>query len=136
MAVPHEKHEKSMAYTIADFRDARSTEDRTTEAKRIRAKYPDRVPVVACRDANAHGMPDIDKHKFLIPTTMTLGEFCFVLRKRMSLNPAKAMFLFCDQGILPPTSATILDLYIKYKHHDEFLYFSYTSENTFGGDSM
>ena len=124
--------EERMVYTIADFRDARSTEDRTAEAKRIRAKYPDRVPVVACRDANAHGMPEIDKRKYLIPTTMTVGEFCFVLRKRMSLGPSKAMFLFCEQGILPPTSATILDVYIKHKHHDDFLYFTYASENTFG----
>ena len=125
-----------MGITVDEFRKVRSTEARTAEARRIRAKYPDRIPVVACPDPTAHGLPEIDRHKFLAPASMTMGEMCYVLRKRMKLPPARAMFVFCENSVLPPTSAIMSDLYAQHKHHDDFLYLTFTTENTFGAASQ
>ena len=42
------------------------TEKRKSEVKRIRAKYPDRVPVIR-EKADRSDIPDIDKKKYLVP---------------------------------------------------------------------
>ena len=49
-------------------------EKRSAEARRILAKYPDRIPVI-CEKAPRSDLPDIDKKKFLVPDTMLCGQF-------------------------------------------------------------
>mmetsp|Transcript_65860 Transcript_65860/g.203865 ORF Transcript_65860/g.203865 Transcript_65860/m.203865 type:complete len:109 (-) Transcript_65860:164-490(-) len=44
-------------------------EKRAAEARRILAKYPDRIPVV-CEKAPRSELPDIEKKKFLVPGSM------------------------------------------------------------------
>ena len=74
---------------------------RMAEAKRIRSKYSDRIPVI-CERANKTDIPDIDKKKYLVPSDLTVGQFVYVIRKRIELPPEKAIFLFVN-NILPPT---------------------------------
>ena len=76
------------------------TEKRKSEAERIRAKYPDRVPVI-CEKADRSDIPDIDKKKYLVPADLTVGQFHYVIRKRIQLAPEKALFLFCSNTIPP-----------------------------------
>ncbi len=76
------------------------TEKRKSEAERIRAKYPDRVPVI-CEKADRTDIPDIDKKKYLVPADLTVGQFHYVIRKRIKLAPEKALFLFCSNSIPP-----------------------------------
>lgn len=75
-------------------------EKRKSEAERIRAKYPDRVPVI-CEKADRSDIPDIDKKKYLVPADLTVGQFHYVIRKRIQLAPEKALFLFCSNSIPP-----------------------------------
>jgi GABA(A) receptor-associated protein len=75
-------------------------EKRKSEAERIRAKYPDRVPVI-CEKADRSEIPDIDKKKYLVPADLTVGQFHYVIRKRIQLAPEKALFLFCSNTIPP-----------------------------------
>ena len=75
-------------------------EKRKSEAERIRAKYPDRVPVI-CEKADRSDIPDIDKKKYLVPADLTVGQFHYVIRKRIQLAPEKALFLFCSNTIPP-----------------------------------
>lgn len=75
-------------------------EKRKSEAERIRAKYPDRVPVI-CEKADRSDIPDIDKKKYLVPADLTVGQFHYVIRKRIKLAPEKALFLFCSNSIPP-----------------------------------
>ncbi len=75
-------------------------EKRKSEAERIRAKYPDRVPVI-CEKADRSDIPDIDKKKYLVPSDLTVGQFHYVIRKRIKLAPEKALFLFCSNSIPP-----------------------------------
>jgi hypothetical protein len=77
-----------------------SAEKRKSEAERIRAKYPDRVPVI-CEKADRSDIPDIDKKKYLVPADLTVGQFHYVIRKRIQLAPEKALFLFCSNTIPP-----------------------------------
>ena len=108
-------------------------EHRTDESRRIREKYPTRIPVIVeIKDASID-IPDIDKKKFLVPNDLTVGQFIFVVRKRIQLSPEKALFCFIDDTI-PSTNSLMSQLYTDHKDEDGFLYISYTGENTFGAN--
>ena len=39
-----------------------------------------------------------------MPADLTVGQFVYVIRKRIKLSPEKAIFIFVD-NVLPPTGA-------------------------------
>jgi len=87
-------------------------EKRQQESKRIRDKYPDRVPILCFKAANAKDIPNIDKNKYLVPHDLTIGQFLYVIRRRIKLSPEKALFLFFgEQQILCPVSRNVGELY-------------------------
>lgn len=128
------KNEYSHHLRLTFFFDTESsvgnTEKRKSEAERIRAKYPDRVPVI-CEKADRSDIPDIDKKKYLVPADLTVGQFHYVIRKRIKLAPEKALFLFCSNSI-PPNAALMSTVYEEQKDEDGFLYIQYSGESTFG----
>ena len=100
------------------------------------------------------------KYRYLVPADLTVGQFVYVVRKRIKLNAEKAIFIFV-KNILPPTGEfcfarlhllavvfkfTLLDMnfflttpasmmsaiYEENKDEDGFLYMTYSGENTFG----
>jgi GABA(A) receptor-associated protein len=73
----------------------------------------------------------IDKKKYLVPADLTVGQFVYVIRKRIKLSPEKAIFIFVDE-VLPPTAALMSSIYAEHKDEDGFLYITYSGENTFG----
>jgi GABA(A) receptor-associated protein len=114
------------------FKQTHSFEDRINETQRIMEKYPDRIPVICERAKTASkDCPDIDKHKYLVPDDLTIGQFVYVIRKRLKLPPEKAIFLFIN-GFIPPSSFLITNIYNSYRDNDGYLYINYTFENTFG----
>ena len=42
--------------------------------------------------------------RYLVPSDLTVGQFVYVIRKRIKLSPEKAIFIFAA-GVLPPTGA-------------------------------
>ncbi len=76
-------------------------------------------------------MPDIDKAKFLVPSDLTVGQFVYVIRKRLSLASDRALFLFVG-NVLPPTSQLMRECYQQHADSDGFLYVRYSGESTFG----
>ncbi|BBH02001.1 Ubiquitin-like superfamily protein [Prunus dulcis] len=104
-------------------------ERRQAEAARIREKYPDRIPVIV-EKAERSDIPDIDKKKYLVPADLTVGQFVYVVRKRIKLSAEKAIFIFV-KNILPPTAAMMSAIYEENKDEDGFLYMTYSGENTF-----
>lgn len=59
---------------------------------------------------------DLDKKKYLVPSDLTVGQFYFLIRKRIYLRPEDALFFFVN-NVIPPTSATMGSLYqVKYRH--------------------
>ena len=114
------------------FKDKHSFEDRKEEATRIINKYPERIPIICEKcDKKNISVPILDKTKYLVPFDLTVGQFMFVLRKRMKLPSEQAIFLFVD-GIIPSSNALVQDLYHQHRDLDGFLYVGYSGENTFG----
>lgn len=42
--------------------------------------------------------------RYLVPADLTVGQFVYVIRKRIKLNAEKAIFIFVD-NVLPPTGS-------------------------------
>ncbi|TIB93662.1 hypothetical protein E3Q19_00860 [Wallemia mellicola] len=112
------------------MKDEHPFEKRKAEAERIRQKYPDRIPVI-CEKGDKTDIPTIDKKKYLVPSDLTVGQFVYVIRKRIKLAPEKAIFIFVNEE-LPPTAALMSAIYNEHKDEDGFLYVTYSGENTFG----
>jgi len=104
----------------------------------------------------------LDECRYLVPADLTVGQFVYVVRKRIKLSPEKAIFIFV-KNILPPTgniygfcgcvcgilwflwlilwselwfsvyaAAMMSAIYEENKDEDGFLYMTYSGENTFG----
>ncbi|XP_051063887.1 gamma-aminobutyric acid receptor-associated protein-like 1 isoform X1 [Phodopus roborovskii] len=135
------------------YKEDHPFEYRKKEGEKIRKKYPDRVPVIVEKAPKAR-VPDLDKRKYLVPSDLTVGQFYFLIRKRIHLRPEDALFFFVNNTI-PPTSATMGQLYenkpktMKSSHYlrtvnesdckvkdnheeDYFLYVAYSDESVYG----
>ena len=100
------------------------------EVLKIQERYPDRIPVIVNKNSQST-IADIDKKKYLVPNEITMGQFMYVVRKRIAIAPEQAIYLFVN-GNLPTTSEQMNNIYDKYKSEDGFLYVTYSGENTFG----
>ncbi|KAL2483737.1 Autophagy-related protein [Forsythia ovata] len=111
----------------SSFKLEHPLERRQAEAARIREKYPDRIPVIV-EKAELSDIPDIEKKKYLVPADLTVGQFVYVVRKRIKLSAdsEKAIFIFV-KNILPPTAAMISAIYEENKDEDGFLYMTYSA---------
>merc|ERR1711934_1019048 len=137
---PVSRHENKTAFLIsacqifyqAIFVDRRTSESRKKALEDICARSQssdnllpqlflcpegtsDRVPVIVEKAPKAR-IGDLDKKKYLVPSDLTVGQFYFLIRKRISLRPEDALFFFVN-NVIPPTSATMGSLY--QEHHEE-----------------
>ena len=111
------------------FRDNFPFEKRLAESTRIMSKFPDRIPIIVERGNT--NIQDIDKNKYLVPKDLTVGQFMYVLRKRIKLNSEEAFYIFINDT-LPATSQLLSIEYNNNKDKDGFLYVTYAGESTFG----
>ena len=123
-----------MSKPISEFKNSHPFDKRKSEASRIRSKYPDRIPVI-CEKADTSDISDIDKKKYLVPADLTVGQFVYVIRKRIKLKPEKAIFIFVN-NTLPNTAELMTKIYEEQKDEDGFLYVTYAGESTFGDDDF
>lgn len=79
---------------------------------------------VICEKVEKSDIATIDKKKYLVPADLTVGQFVYVIRKRIKLSPEKAIFIFVDE-VLPPTAALMSSIYEEHKDEDGFLYITY-----------
>ncbi|XP_028665816.1 gamma-aminobutyric acid receptor-associated protein-like 1 [Erpetoichthys calabaricus] len=112
------------------YKEDHAFEYRKREGEKIRKKYPDRVPVIVEKAPKAR-VPNLDKRKYLVPSELTVGQFYFLIRKRIQLRPEDALFFFINNTI-PPTSATMGQLYQENHEEDCFLYVAYSDESVYG----
>ncbi len=110
-------------------------EQRRLEAVRILKKYPDRLPVL-CRPASSRE-PPLDKTKYLVPPDLSIGQFLYIIRKRVIVAPTQALFLYCDTSnpkapYFPPLSQTVGSIYDQYHDEDGYLCVAFCLEHTFG----
>jgi hypothetical protein len=76
------------------FIDKYSFFERNTESYKIMKRDPDRIPVICEKNRHDVSCPEIDKHKYLVPYDITVGQFIYVIRKRIRLPSSSALFLF------------------------------------------
>src|SRR5689334_18494562 len=108
------------------------THKRKEESMKIKEKFPERVPIICEKDPKSK-FADIDKNKYLVPGDLTVSQFTFIIRKRISLEKSKALFLLVNGKHSITGDSSISDLYDKYKDsEDGFLYISYTGEIVWG----
>jgi GABA(A) receptor-associated protein len=79
------------------------------------------IQQVICEKVEKSDIATIDKKKYLVPADLTVGQFVYVIRKRIKLSPEKAIFIFVDE-VLPPTAALMSSIYEEHKDEDGFLY--------------
>ncbi|KAH8956517.1 hypothetical protein BDL97_07G042800 [Sphagnum fallax] len=87
--------------------------------------------LVIVEKAEKSDVLDIDKKKYLVLADLTIGQFVYVIRKRIKLSSEKAIFIFV-KNVLPPTTTMMSSIYEEHKDEDGFFYFTYSGENTFG----
>lgn len=89
--------------------------------KRLKCKYPDRIPVyVEYSDIN------IDKKKFLVPEEMCVCSLVYYFRKLCKCDPTRGLIFFFNDTIYPPS------VYIKEIENDNFIRVSIKEESIFG----
>lgn len=116
---------------MATFKEQHSFAQRQIEALRIRDKFPSRIPVIVERSPQSKHIHNLDKTKFLVPSDLTISQFIYIIRKRLTLPSEMALFLFVN-GTLPTTSSFMSELYTSFADKDGFLYCLYSGENVFG----
>lgn len=99
-----------------EFKANNVYENRRAEGERIRREYPDRCAVIVERAPNAR-IADLPSKKYLVPSDLTVrrlflslslncsslcfqvGQFYFLIRKRVHLRPEDALFFFVNNVI-------------------------------------
>lgn len=103
-------------------------QDSLSPLVRVLTKLP--LPQVICEKVEKSDIATIDKKKYLVPADLTVGQFVYVIRKRIKLSPEKAIFIFVDE-VLPPTAALMSSIYEEHKDEDGFLYITYVYSPSF-----
>lgn len=113
------------------FKKLHVFEKRKEECSRIKKKYPERVPVIIEINNNNKNRLTLDKKKYLVPGDLTIGQFLYILRKRVKLGSEEALFLFINNHIMAPNT---LLAHVQKNHRDKdgFLYGELSLEQTFG----
>ena len=113
------------------FESKYSFEERKKESARILEKYPDKVPIICEKYSKDKSIYKIDKNKFLAGGDLTMGQFVYVIRKRIKMSSKEGLFLFVNNTLLPNTEQ-LSKIYKDNKSEDGFLYVQFSLENTFG----
>lgn len=116
---------------VSGYMKAKTFEERKAEYENMKKKYPTRTCIYLERTSGSK-LPDIDKNKFLVPNDLSVGQMMHVIRKRLTIDSTKAIFLFTERNTVPVTSQTIGSLYKECANADGFLYLTYNTEDTFG----
>lgn len=111
-----------------DYKKNKTFDERKAESAKILAKHPNYVPIIIIAGKRA---PTIDKHKYLVPAELNLGQYVHCIRKRLKLAPEKALFIMSNSS-LPSASTPLSEIYKDNRDEDGFLYLTYQCENTFG----
>jgi len=102
-------------------------EERIKVSQKILLKYPERVPIIVdCKKEI-----NLDKNKYIVPNDLTIGQFMYILKKRINISDKQSIFLLCNNQLITNTECINI-LYEKQKDYDGFLYIIITLENTFG----
>lgn len=117
-------------------------EKRKAESARILDRYPTRIPLVCERVPDflqKNNLPVLSKKKFLVPSVMTLAQFCCVLKAQIKEEQPtasnKALYFTLRNRMTPTMGKTLQEVYASHKAEDGFLYLHFCEETVFGGEN-
>jgi len=120
-----------MADEVGSFKAEFNFERRAEVARKMKEKYPDRIPVIV-EKAPKSQIPTCQKKKFLVPHDLPVGNFTYEIRRNMDgLQESQTIFLFVN-NTLPSAAELMSNLHKNYADEDGFLYITYSGENIFG----
>lgn len=120
-------------FTIFDYlKESKPLQDRIKLSSDLRKKYPDTVPVIVQRSEKEIYLPEIDKKQFLVPISMTLGNFISIIAYRLETDANSSLWLYSSRIALTNRSESVSQIYNRYRDIDGFLYLKYKSEESFG----
>lgn len=114
-----------------DYKQKYTLEERLVESNRILTKHVDRIPVILSKLAGSNA-PEIEKRRYLIPNVYTVAQLIHIIRTRLHISEDKGIFIFVNGVVMPNPNEKMYELYSKEKDEDQFLYITYSLENTFG----
>ena len=109
------------------FRKTFSKEQRIQEYRKIREKYPDRIPVVI----DPQGDLFLRRRKFLVEHNMLFANLIYVIRQKLNVKPNESLF-FLYEGCIPCHTHTIGQIFNERVSCDGFVVLTVAKENTFG----
>ena len=113
------------------FKQTHTMDERKRVSEQLRRQYPSMIPVIVEKDPKSD-VPEIERKKFLVAESMTVGTFLIELRRQMtSLRPEQAIYLFVN-NTSPYGGAKMAQLAQEHLDADGFLYITYSGENSFG----
>ena len=118
-----------MSNYIDEFKKC-SLESRKADSSRLLEKYPSRCCIIVGK-SDTSDIDDLDKHKFLVPRGLTMGQFQYVIRKKIRCAAEQAIFMFINNKMVP-ISYTVGQTFDENLSDDGYLYIRYSGENTFG----
>ena len=114
-----------------EFKQKFPFETRNNEATKILNKYPNRIPIILENHIHARVSLMLTK-KYLVPHDLTMGQFQYVVRKRLkTITSEQGLFFFVGNS-MPSATQLLTQVYKDHKDEDGFLYVIYAGENTFG----
>jgi GABA(A) receptor-associated protein len=103
-----------------------STSNDNNFAKKIREKYPGRIPVLIKDTCKL----ELSKKKYIVPGDITVCQFLHFLRKYIKkIKSDEALFIFINDK-MPIMSSLMSDT--DYTSKDDFVYVDLRLESTFG----
>jgi GABA(A) receptor-associated protein len=106
------------------FKHLYSSEDRFKESKSLSLKYPERIPVICEAENPKCQKLKLDKDKFLCSKHMTVSQFYYMIRTRLSANDDPKLIFFVNRKIING-NMTLGYIYDRYRDEDGFLYITY-----------
>ena len=65
---------------------------------RIRAKYPDRCPVIV--EKRGSTIPQLKRTKFIVPFDLTFSQLLFTIRQQFEVDPGYGIFMMVGGEIV------------------------------------
>lgn len=87
------------------------------------------------RASREKNLKDLDRKKYLVPPDLPLMHFMSIIRKRLSLDCAKALFLLINGKVLVSLTKEMESIYEEHKSNDGLLHITYATQECFGSDS-
>ena len=119
----------------SNYKKTTSFEERLQKSCKMTTLYPDRVPIIVEMSSSSASynsyIASAHKVKYLVPYAITMGQFIKILRDKIKIDQATALFFFIKNKIFPITSL-IGEIYKENADEDGFLYIEFCEESTFG----